>query len=346
MKPEDQLLFACTRQDFDNEHQQITLELSQRYRLDWDQVFAKAEQHGVAGLIYVNLCQRSDHDLGIPSATVERYRMHALRNTVRKEQHVQRLHQALDYLAGRSIQVMLIKGIALDMLVYEHSVYSSLNDIDLVLNIRREVLSVTALDELMHRLHGGLEYDFYEHHDVTINGALPVDFQQIWRDASPMEYGGRQVWLMCPEDMFISLCINSCRKRFFRLKSLLDIAETTRKMPTMQWEKLLDKVRSYDCANIVYTALLITSRTLGCNLPEGFTEALPINPMRNALIDGLVNYALRYGSLPAAPISGKMFFGKQVHISLMLPYAAYRPYQVWRRLVEEVRFKPRASEQA
>jgi Uncharacterised nucleotidyltransferase len=344
VKPEDQMLFACTRQDFEGKHQQTALELSQQYRLDWDQVFAKAEQHGVAGLVYINLCQRSDHDLGIPSAIVQRYRLHALRNTVRKEQNIQRLQHALEYLAGKSIQAMLIKGVALDILVYDHATYSTLNDIDLVLNIRRETLSAIDLNELMHQLHGGLEYDFYEHHDVTINGALPVDFQQIWRDASPYEYRGHQVWLMCPEDMFISLCINSCRKRFFRLKSLLDIAETTRKMTDMQWEKVLEKTQCYDCANIIYTALLITNQSLGYNLPEGFLENFPINPTRKTVINGMVKCAMRYGSLPAAPISGKMFFGKQVHISLLLPYAAYRPYQVRHKLMNEIFFKARASE--
>ena len=344
MKPEDQLLFASTRQDFDHHHQRIALVLSRQYALDWELVFAKAEQHGVVGLVYVNLCQRCDHDLGIPSALVERYHMKILRNTVHKEQQIQYLRHALAYLASRSIEAMLIKGLALDLLVYEHSAYSSLNDIDLVLNLRRESLSAAEYGELTHQLREGLEYDFYEHHDVTINGALPVDFRQIWRDVTPVEFGRQQVWLMCPEDMLISLCINSCRKRFFRLKSLLDIAETIWKMPDLNWDKVLEKVRSYDCANIVYTALLVARQSLGCDLPEGLLDRLPVSPIRKALIDGMVKFAMRYGSLPITPISGVMVFGKQIHISLVLPYTAYRPYQVGRRLREEIFLRPRLSE--
>ena len=336
MRPEDHFLFACTRQDFGDEYQRKALEISRRYTLDWEQVFSKAERHGIAGLLYINLCQSSDLGLGIPASIVDHYRLYTLRNAVRKEQQLQRLLHALEYLQERSIPALLIKGVVLELLVYEQSAFCTLNDIDLVLKVRREQLTKAALEELMNRLQGGIEYDFYEHHDMTINGALPIDFERIWRDAAQIDLRGQPVWVMCPEDMLISLCINSCRKRFFRLKSLLDIAESIRKVENIHWDKLVAKARSYDCANIVYTALLVTSKTLGCDLPWGLLDAMQIHRVRKALINGIVSYGLRYGSLPVAPISGKSFFGKQIHVSLVLPYAAYRFYQIRHKILHEI----------
>lgn len=336
MRPEDRFLFTCTRQDFGDEYQQEALEISRRYALNWEQVFTKAEQHGVAGLLYVNLCQRSDLDLGIHASIINHYRFYTLRNSVRKEQQLQKLLRALEALQRRSIPALLIKGAALEFLVYEHSAYSTLNDVDLVLKVRKDQLTQSTMEELTRELESGIEYDFYEHHDMTINGALPIDFGRIWKDATQIELRGQPVWVMCPEDMLISLCINSCRKRFFRLKSLLDIAETVQKIPNIQWDKLVERARCYDCINIVYAALLVTSQTLGCNLPPQFLERLPVHPLRRRVINQIVAYALRYGSLPATPISGKMFFGRQLHISLVLPYAAYRFYQIRHKIFKEI----------
>lgn len=335
MKPEDRLLFACARQDFNPKYQQVVRELSRNHTLSWELVFSKAERHGLASLAYVNLCQRSQLD--IPQHIVDRYRLYMMRNTVHKEQRAQKLCAVLDYLSSLEIEAMLIKGGALDVLVYDHATFSTLNDIDLVLRRRREDFTVPEMDKLMHDLHGtGIEYDFYDHHDMTINGALPVDFDLIWQDAVGINYRDQDVWVMSAEDMLISLCINSCRKRYFRLKSLMDIAETTHKMKGLCWEIVVEKASRYDCSNIVYAALLVANRTLECSLPEGALESLQVSPMRVAVINSLLNYALRYSTLPLAPISGTSVGGRQLHASLLLPYATYRLYQIRHKIFEEI----------
>ena len=340
MRPEDQVLFACTRQDFQDEHKRTILEISRKHSLSWETIFSKAEQHGVAPLVYINLCQGDGLDLNIPESIVNRYRLFAMRNTVRKEQRVQRTLQALEYFNAQSIDVMLIKGGVLDMLVYEHAMLITSNDIDVVLKIRREELSPAQVQKIMDDLHeSGIEYDFYSHHDMTINGALPVDFDLIWRDASRIDYRGEPVWIMSPEDMLVSLCINSCRKRYFRLKSLLDIAETLRKIEAIRWDVMVEKSRYYDCQNIVYTALQVCTQTLGCSLPPSGLEHLGVNPLRAAVINGIVKFLIRYSSLPESPNAGKSLLGKQLHFSLLLPYASYRFYQIRHKLFEEI-FNP------
>ena len=337
MKPEDHILFACARQDFTDEHKQAVLEISRKYSLSWDVIFSKAEQHGVAPLVYINLCQGEGLGLCIPESIVNRYRLFAMRNSVRKEQRVQRTLQALEYFNAQSIDVMLIKGGALDLLVYDHAMLITSNDIDLVLKRRREELSPDQIQQIMNDLHqSGIEYDFYSHHDMTINGALPVDFGRIWRDATQIDYRGQPAWMMSPEDMLISVCINSCRKRYFRLKSLLDIAETLRKMDAIRWDGVVEKSRQYDCQNIVYTALLVCQQTLGCRLPPGALPRLGVNPLRAVVINSIAKFLLRFSSLPVAPISGISLLGKQMHFSLVLPYASYRFYQIRHKLFDEI----------
>jgi hypothetical protein len=337
VRPEDRILFACTRQDFTDAHRQAVLEISRKHSLSWEMIFSKAEQHGVAPLVYLNLCQGDHLDINIPEPIVNRYRLFAMRNTVRKEQRAQRTLQALEYFNAQSIDVMLIKGAALDLLVYDHAMLITSNDIDFVLKRRREELSPDHIQKIMSDLHqSGIEYDFYSHHDMTINGALPVDFERIWQEAEQIDYRGQPVWLMSAEDMLISVCINSCRKRFFRLKSLLDISETLCKIGDIRWDVVVEKSRSYDCHNIVYTALLVCQQTLGCRLPQGALQSLGLNPLRRAVINSMVKFLIRYISLPAAPNAGRSLLGKQVHISLMLPYASYRFYQIRHKLFDEI----------
>jgi hypothetical protein len=164
-----------------------------------------------------------------------------------------------------------------------------------------------------------------------MNSVLPVDFHRIWQDAAKISFGGQDVWIMSPEDMLISTCINSCRKRFFRLRSLCNIAEIIDKYPDLNWAELLEKAGTYDCHTIVYTALLVTTMTVGCQLPAGLFDDLQVNPVRAKII----SYLSRYSS-PAAfssLYSGGSKGGRQLDLSLLLPYASFRWYQIWRRVV-------------
>jgi hypothetical protein len=120
------------------------------------------------------------------------------------------------------------------------------------------------------------------------------------------------------------------------LKSLLDIAETLRKMDAIRWDVVVEKSRQYDCQNIVYTALLVSRETVGCKLPTGALHSLGVNPVRAGLINSIVRFLIRYSSLPAAPNAGRSLLGKQVHASLVLPYASYRFYQIRHKLFDEI----------
>jgi hypothetical protein len=155
--------------------------------------------------------------LQVPAAVMTQFQSCFFFNMSEKERKARILAEAIDYFQQRSIAVMFIKGIALDVLIYDHPYYVMSEDIDIVLSVKAEDLTGTQVQDIMYRLHNlGIEYDFFEHHDTTMNGVLPIDFRQIWQNARKIEFRGREVWVMSPEDILISTCINSCRKRFFK----------------------------------------------------------------------------------------------------------------------------------
>ena len=227
MKPEDRLLLICLRQNFTSGHVQAVCELANNIPVDWERIALTAEQHGVSTLIYRNLTLCQAEGLGIPEKALQKFRLSIYKNAVVKERQTERLIRALSFFHDRDLEVMLIKGAALDCYVYENADYVISGDIDIIIHARREDYSRETLNEINVFLHDqGIEFEFFVHHDLDITGLLPIDYKSIWEQAEQAEYHGYPVLLMSTTDLLLSLCINSNRKRYFRLKSLCDISET------------------------------------------------------------------------------------------------------------------------
>lgn len=328
IQPEDKLLFLCSRPDFPAASQPVVRQLCRQTQIRWEVVYTTADHHGVAPLIYANLQRCNLPELGLPPEIVSRFKQTFVRNVATKSQIADELTQILAFFNQHSIPVMLIKGAALDLAVYDQSWYTTFKDVDFVLKCRRTELSEEAKAFL--RPLNGFEYEYFEHHDITMNGVLPVNFQTIWNEASHLSLRGQEVWVMSPEDMLISVCINSCRKRFFRLKALSDISAVLHAYPQLDWAKLTHKAKAYDCAGIVYAALLVAKITVGCQLPDQALACLEMGWLRSQLI-----HALSHRMSPAAYASlstGKDLLGRKLDSSLLLSYVTLRWYQIWRRI--------------
>ena len=135
-----------------------------------------------------------------------RFKASAFRNRIQKQEREAEVERALKFFDERGIPVMLVKGAALERLVYQEPWYTISKDVDLVIRKRREEFSAAEFAEIKRTFKGtALEYDFYVHHDVVMNGALAVDFDEIWREAREVSAHRRPVWLMAPEDMLIAV---------------------------------------------------------------------------------------------------------------------------------------------
>ena len=128
---------------------------------------------------------------------------------------------------------MLIKGAALERLIYHDCDGYVFGDIDLILSNKREdVTNIEDLEDVnfFNKFNQELnvthvEWERFTHHDVTMNSVIPLDFQEIWDEAKSIKFQEYHVWVMSPEFMLLTACFGSARKRFFRLKSLCDIVE-------------------------------------------------------------------------------------------------------------------------
>jgi hypothetical protein len=261
------------------------------------------------------------------------------------------LEEVLDLFAEHNFEIMLVKGEALNLTVYREPWYTVSLDIDLVIKAQEKELSPDQqrqIDSLFATIHTindnssplkeNIEYDFHEHHDVNLNGVLPVDALRTWEDARKQEYRGRSLYIMAPEDMLIAATVQSLRKRFFKLKPACDIAEIIGRYPDMPWENLVRKARAYKCNTILYTALIVTQMLLDCDFPVGLLDELAVNPVRSAAIRHLVRrlyYDYSLESLRAR--SQTKILGRRVSLSLLLTYATFRADTLLPKLGEIVK---------
>ena len=333
MKPEDQLLLICLRQNFTAEHAWAVCELANSTRMDWDQIALTAKQHGIPSLIYRNLTLCQAEGLDIPEKSIHKFKLSIYKNAMVKKRQTERLIRALSFLHDSDLEVMLIKGAALDCCVYENADYVISEDIDIIIHEKREKLPQAILNEIDVFLHAqGIEYEYFVHHDFDVNGLLPIDFESVWEHAEHAEYLGHPVLLTSTTDLLISLCINSCRKRYFRLKSLCDISETIQIKKDISWQQVVERARNFQCENIIYTALLVTTLATGCNLPADWEDYFVIRPIRQKLIKTTLDYVIKRISFYPYPNSGISITGRPMHLSLILPYIGYSRTQVMKKL--------------
>lgn len=346
MKPEDHFLFTCTRQDFDVSHvDQLKTLCPQLRNGQWDTICTLAQEQGVAPLVYANLSKQVAAALKIPGDVLTRLKKYSLHNKVVKHKMARIFEQVLAKLATMPVDVMVVKGAALNMVaVYEQEWYTISADIDLVIRPRTMAgeagrQQASAFLETINRRQSDfkehLEYDYCDHHDVTMNNVLPIDFARMWQEARPLKVGDYNVFVMTPEDMLLAAAINACRKRFFKLKSLCDIAEIVRAYPDLDWCKFTERARRYKCNTIVYTSLLVTRETVGCSFPQTVLADLKVNPLRARLVKRLVDYLCQHASLASlSDRSQRALFGRSFSWPLALTYVTYRWDLLGRKLIE------------
>ncbi|HEY3823236.1 MAG TPA: nucleotidyltransferase family protein [Bryobacteraceae bacterium] len=280
-----------------------------------------AHLHGVAPLVFHNLTRIPEISAVLPEEVLARFRMLRLAAEVRSGELRRKVADVAGFCEERGIRVMAFKGAALDLLVYEQPWYTQCADFDLILDCKREAMTPDDLAALHNLCMGEIEAEFLDHHDLTMSNVLPMSFEAIWNEARSLRVGAHEVWLMSDEDLLLSLCINSCRKRFFRLKSVCDIAEFLRVRGQPRWELFAQKAHERGCSGIAYAALFASLIALDA----------PVSPEALAILD--VNSAhawtmrylcrnLCFSSLAGAT-RGVRIWQHTVAGSLFLAYASH-----------------------
>jgi hypothetical protein len=321
---EEALLYALTRQDFGRRDREAVLALSDPGTPDWQGMFDIARAHAVAPIAAHNLLGCPDVSRRVPAAVLNRFRVAAILNMAREEERARETEEALRILARWNCDGLLLKGAALDRTVYDQPWYVVKNDTDILVRPREAADlrgAVAAVEEIERRL-PRVECECLEHHDLSMGSGLRDAFAGMWADARRVEVHGQPAWLMSDEDLLLCACVACCRKRFFRLRSLFDVAETVRRRAGIRWDCFVARAVSWRCGAAVYCALLAAAMTLGCAVPGGVLEQLAPGVRR-----GVLGWLLRQHWLcsPASLYRELPFGDSRIGPSLVLAYASLAP---------------------
>lgn len=319
--PEECVLLACSTQGMSEVDRQRLRDAVAR-GVDWDVVLHAAVRHQVAPLLFENLNGCDDVAALLPATVTAAFHHATMRNMAAKQDSARALDEALTWFAARGFEAMLVKGTALDHRLYDRPWYTTSADVDLLLRASGGSVDAEVYARIV-ALNGQrpqVDVHVDRHPDLVMNGVLPVDFAAIWADARPSRVGAHPVLLMRVEDELLAACINACRKRYFRLKSLCEISGLVARSPDLDWPELCRRARAWQCQRIVYAALLAAALGTGCAVPGDLRVRLGIHRPRALLLERLL-VRLGFGTLPTIH-RHRLLFGKYFSRWLLLPYAS------------------------
>lgn len=288
---------------------------------DWEKVFTTAVRHQVGPLIGDRLGPLTQR---LPTEVRARFDHEIVRNMGAKAAMAKKLEEVLDWLAELGVDAMLIKGTSLERRISPAWLTVS-GDVDLMLRGDLSALGPAVFARVRELNAGTPVVDLHgtPHPDLAMNGVLPIDFDAIWRRAEPIDVGGRRAWRMSLADELVAACVQSCRKRFFRLKSVFEIDALLRD-PGLDLDAALDRSRRWRCAGPVYGAIRAANATLDTAAPTELRRRLGLSRPRAAALRFLIARGALEDLYDGVTVRGK-FIGK----GLMLPYATLGWGQLW-----------------
>ncbi len=220
-----------------------------------------------------------------PAGLIEAWKQRAAVNTLAKNRQAGIVRDVVAFFSQRGSRVMLLKGVALDAVVYDNLWRTQSGDADLLVDTPFDALTTDDAARLGDLIRGhGVELNFRRHHDVDMNGVLFVDYARMWSDARAISYRGEPAFVPSPEDMLLTACINLCRKRYRSLKGMVAVHDVIRAFPTLDWDTLLRSAQACGATRILYASLTLIAEGLGSDTLSGVSSHVQVGPPRRALI--------------------------------------------------------------
>jgi Uncharacterised nucleotidyltransferase len=322
-RDEVELLTRMARRRADPSDPRV-LSLVRESGIDWERFYRLAATERVAPLVLHNLLRSPGSRAMIPEEVLTQFERSRRWTAAVKAARSAKTAEIARWFEGYSIRLMLLKGAALDHVVYEEpwSIYPG--DVDLLAAGNPGDVPRDGLDRLMGQA-PGFELEFVRHHDIEMTGIIDLDYDRIWSDARPLTLHGSRVWVMSPEDLLVTASIGLCRKRFLTLKDLCAVAEILDAYRDLDWPKLARDARRVAADRIVAAALLVVRSILGCEVPGAALAVLPTGPvLRGAItVSRPFLLSMTVGPMPAqrAQLAG-----------LGLKLLSFYPHHSWRSL--------------
>ena len=289
-------------------------------RPNWRAVGALAEREKLLPVLWSYMRQHSEF---IPADVREAFRAQAAVTEFRMALTETALRQVVETLSAEGIRVMLLKGAALATTVYGSFLKRPMGDFDILVPAGEAERAWNVMRSVGWRLEleGGAQF-FDSHHHLPglvdpkgLNlvleihrfmlpptGPFTFDESELWRDARPVQVGGREAWVPSDVHQLLHLSVHFAWSHMFSGmgRTVRDIATMLAAGP-VDWAQFTDlaiRTRAGTCA---YWTLAMTRTLSGTPVPAEVLESLrPRQPLvvSRALERGYITTGL-FGACPS-----------------------------------------------
>lgn len=260
-------------------------------RLDWPDLIADAERHGVAALLYCHLLTLSLCEM--PQAVLDDLAHCARICLIWNLRLRYELGTLLAAFSQGGIPVMPLKGPVLADLLYPDPFLRSTADLDILVQHDDVATAERVLQNLGYlRLpphEQGADYHtlFMSqsadaacvvvelHWELGERHVSGLDIRTIWAAASRTSWEGHQIWSMAVPDLLLYLCIHAVKDGLASVKGLLDITLLAERYGhKIPWNDLIGQVKAAHLSSPIYLSLSQSRALLGAPVPEEFLESI------------------------------------------------------------------------
>ncbi|MBW4616711.1 MAG: nucleotidyltransferase family protein [Desmonostoc vinosum HA7617-LM4] len=289
-RPEIELLLCCTRTYIDPETAERITTLIQQ-DIDWKYFMQIAVSHGTTPLLYQNF--KTYWEENIPPIVLTQLQSHYYNNASRNLLLSHELLNLLKLFEAYKIPAIPFKGPVLATSIYGNLAMRQFSDLDILIKPEDAVKAKELL--IAHQYQ--LEADYYGwqqtfvhsqnpdiivdiHNELTPLSYFPFklpDFETLWQRSRSLTLNGESIIEFSCDDLLIILAVQVARgvnESRASLTQICDLAELLRIQQTLDWKKLLQKVKSLELERPFFISLLIVNTILNIPLPDQVKQAI------------------------------------------------------------------------
>lgn len=279
----NELLLSCLRDD-PPDIKIAGLRCFQDY--DWDALLHASHRNKTTPILYYTLSPFFS-DIRVPAQIQQKLRETYHRAAARNMRVYQQLLKLVRIFNNEGISVILLKGAHLAGLVYGNVALRPMGDLDLLVR-NLDLLRVSEL--LVEHGYSASKEDVgcaQEHLppfkkddslsiEIHFNIVSPpfsqkFDVEELWQRARKESIQGVNVLTLCPEDLFLHLCVHACIHHGFDngIMPFVDITRTLERcQKEIDWDKVLIRGRQWGVIRCVYVMLALSEKMLGLTVSE------------------------------------------------------------------------------
>jgi hypothetical protein len=302
VRPEIELLLACTRTSIDRETAMQFPELASRVT-DWDYVIKIADFHGVLPLLYRRLNQICPD--AVPPLRIKFLGDYFQLNAKRNLYLIAVLLKLLQAFKDNGTSAIPFKGAVLAASVYGNVALRQFADIDILVHRKdlaraREVLQsqgfvstepigeiddestvrnngwqaekITALAQHFHtfvredgKINVRVDLQWRIAHELF---SFSLDSESLWNRVQNISLGGALVSTFNNEALLLILCAHGCKHSWQRLKWICDVAQLIESTESKDRLLLIQRTLAENHSRrVVHVGLLLAHEILGAPLP-------------------------------------------------------------------------------